>query len=1362
MNGLTRLRSLHFAFAWVSTAVLVALCAFVLWNQRQESRRLSEVTLRNSAVLLAAQTEHTFDQADALLRSISYRYANASGADEQGLARLADELRNELAANPFIKRVGIIDRDGINCCNTGFAGAAFPRPDVSERAYFRRAKAGEKALIFDGPLQPKLSPEWSLILARRIERADGEFLGVAFATIPVGAIGEFFSKVDVGPAGIINLRTADLAQVVRVPAVEGTNTGVGNRNVPQTIRDLMRERPGIDHYVYRTVSPLDGIERLYTYQKLRHSPFWMTVGHATDDFTGAWQRTAASLLLVVVPVSLFFFWGSRRLDREKQRLQQGIADRTRELETSERFFRGLTDTLPSLIGYWDDGLRNRFANNALESWFGKAADEILGRHLGDLLGPELLEKEEAFYRDALAGEPRTFERQLKHPDGHVGDLLVTLTPDRVDGRVQGVFSQAVEITEQKRAEAEIRRQSLELDDLYNLAPCGYHSLDAEGTLVRVNDTELKWLGYERGEMLGKHVSEFLSPASIETFRRNFPQLMATGSRTELEMEFLRRDGSIAPVLLSATAMRDPQGRLVRTRAALIDYSRLRQEQATLRRVLTASPMAVRVASLKDNRVLFLNSAFCELVRRSEDEAHGMDISAYYVDPAGFAEIRDHLSRGEMVLNQLVELHLPDRPDVPPVWALGSYMTIEYDGQPAALAWLFDVTDLHQARENAEAASRAKSSFLANMSHEIRTPMNAIMGLNHLLLRDEKDDLQRGRLDKVQTASRHLLQVINDILDLSKIESGRMTLERREFLLDEVVQHAVELVRPKADEKKLELIVDTDHLPLRLLGDPTRLTQVLINLLGNAVKFTPGGWVRLRCERVSENDSTMLVRFEVQDTGPGIPADLQPRLFEAFEQGDKSTTRLHGGTGLGLALTRHFAMLMGGSSGLSSLPGAGSTFWFTAQLEKVAGEREAVHVPSLQGLRALLVDDLAESREAIADRLVHLGLQVESCASGAQALALIERGVSKEQFFDVLVVDWLMDGMDGVETLHRAATLLGSGMPPSMLVTAYDDPVMWRHSREAHVGCVLLKPVTGSALHDALAGLLQREGAPGKGVPAGTEEARLRERHTGAEILLAEDNPINQEVAVALLQAVGMSVDTAVDGQAAVEMARRKPYSLILMDMQMPGMDGLDATRRIRQSDKSATPIIAMTANAFGEDRAACLEAGMNDHLAKPVEPESLYAMLLRWLPSAAAGPEPAQAPADQPLDRPHAPRPLEERLAQIDGYSLERGLTVVGARLDTLVRLLRTFISCYRNGDTALRVALNAGDRQSVAQSLHSVRGACAAVGATTAEAMAQALEAGLATGSPAPSDASVKTAVMRLNDELIRVVDAIALELSH
>lgn len=315
MTRAARRWSLHFAVAWVATAVLVALCAYAVWNQRQESQRLSEITLRNSAILLAEQIHSAFDHADALLLSVGYRYAHAVRAGEPELARLTDELRHDVATNPFIKRIGIADNKGTNLLNTGFSAANAPRLQVHDRGYFRRAQAGEKALIFDGPLQPRLSPEWSLILARRIDGGDGEFLGVALATVPAAKLGEVFSKVDLGPSGVINLRTADLSQVVRVPALDGANTGVGNRNVSQTIRDLMREQPGLDQYVYRTVAPIDGIDRMYVYQKVQDFPFWLTMGRTTEDAAGAWQRTAASLALVVLPVTAFFFWVARRLDR---------------------------------------------------------------------------------------------------------------------------------------------------------------------------------------------------------------------------------------------------------------------------------------------------------------------------------------------------------------------------------------------------------------------------------------------------------------------------------------------------------------------------------------------------------------------------------------------------------------------------------------------------------------------------------------------------------------------------------------------------------------------------------------------------------------------------------------------------------------------------------------------------------------------------------------------------------------------------------------------------------------------------------------------------------------------------------------
>jgi two-component system, sensor histidine kinase and response regulator len=639
-------------------------------------------------------------------------------------------------------------------------------------------------------------------------------------------------------------------------------------------------------------------------------------------------------------------------------------------------------------------------------------------------------------------------------------------------------------------------------------------------------------------------------------------------------------------------------------------------------------------------------------------------------------------------------------------------------------------ELAEAKEAAEAASRSKSAFLANMSHEIRTPMNAIIGLTHLMARDTRDTVQRDRLQKVDDAARHLLQVINDILDLSKIEAGKLRLERAEFGRDELLSRAFEMVAETARAKGLELIVDTDHLPERMVGDAKHLAQGLINLLANAVKFTEQGWVRLRGELLAEIGDRLQVRFEVRDTGPGIPKERQTHLFQAFEQADTSTTRRHGGTGLGLALTRHLATLMGGEAGVDSEPGVGSSFWFTAWVGRAAeaGDR-SIPVP-IRGLHALLVDDLPEALAAIGDRLAQLGLEVDTQPDGAAAIARVEERMAAGQPFDVLMIDWRMAPIDGIETLDGIRRIVGAGMPPSILVTAHDETAMWREARAAQFDAVLVKPITASAIHDTLNRILRQERttqspAP---VPVGEAETTLRRQHAGQRILLAEDNVINQEVACELLSSVGLEVEVAGDGQRAVQLALSRPYDLVLMDMQMPEMDGVTATEAIRAKGGRGLPIIAMTANAFGEDRETCLRAGMNDHVAKPVDPALLYATLLRWLPlpqargglSGETGGLRAAGPSTDTL---------LARLALIEGFDVERAQRNLGGHAHLLGKVLQTFVNSYHpNGAPGL---LRAEDPASLRELCHSLRGACATIGAVGLDDQLQALDEALRDSAP-------------------------------
>ena len=646
-----------------------------------------------------------------------------------------------------------------------------------------------------------------------------------------------------------------------------------------------------------------------------------------------------------------------------------------------------------------------------------------------------------------------------------------------------------------------------------------------------------------------------------------------------------------------------------------------------------------------------------------------------------------------------------------------------------------------------------------MSHEIRTPMNAIMGLTYLMSRDTRDALARDRLDKIEQAARHLLHVINDILDLSKIEADKMTLEDIPFSLDDLLSRVVEIVRPPAQEKGLELIVDTDHLPSRMRGDPTRLAQSLINLLGNAVKFTAQGWVRLRGELLGRQDDRLHVRFEVQDTGEGIAADRQAHLFEAFEQADSSLTRRHGGTGLGLALTKRFAALMGGEVGMRSELGRGSTFWFTAWLGDVPEAGEVAPPPALTGLRALLVDDLAEARAALGERLTAMGFEVDALPSGVAALEQVRNGPSHARPYDVFVVDWRMAPLDGIETLRQLAQRLGAAMPPSILVSAHDDPEMRQAAHRAGCEAVLIKPVTPSALHDALVRVLrlqavrQRASLP----DPGDAQSRLARHHAGQRVLLVDDHAINQEVACELLSKAGLVVEVASDGAEALERVLSRPYDLVLMDVQMPVMDGLTAARHIRSRLGGRLPIVAMTASAFAEDRQSCLEAGMNDHVSKPVDPRALYATLLRWLPARTPD-DGSDAVGARPLaDGGAVQEERMRRLSRIDGFDLSVALGNTDGNVALLMRLLTVFIAQYQRGAPALKDADGPDTLSRWIETCHAVRGAIATIGGTVLAERLKAFEAELHRASEAgPHEATARHLHASLVAFVARLAEAV------
>jgi PAS domain S-box-containing protein len=882
-------------------------------------------------------------------------------------------------------------------------------------------------------------------------------------------------------------------------------------------------------------------------------------------------------------------------------------------------------------------------------------------------------------------------------------------------RLVGTLS---DISAHKQAEEQLRQLNQDLEsrvvershallDLYDQAPCGYHSLAPDGTILRANQTELKLLGYAPEEYVGQRIDRFMTPESTARYHVHGDAFQGDGRVRDLELDFVCKSGQVLPLLVSIDLLRDAQGKTLETRGTVIDNSERKEQNRRildlnkfLHGVLEVLPFGVVVLD-QEQRVILRNQLFATLLDYPPEQVDQSPL--LYTDLLRYNHARgDYPGQAvEEVLGRFEQLSQA-RQTSAFERRQANGIHLEVRGQPVSSEWtLLTFTDVsaHKAAEQtllaarhvAEAATLAKSEFLANMSHEIRTPMNGILGLAYLLENANLAPVESAHLArKIRLTGKSLQGILNDILDFSKIEAGQLALEQARFVLGDVLESVATIMVNDPARPELELAISPPPLSLgALLGDSLRIGQILSNLVVNAIKFTQAGHVRLAVSQVETSDIGVTLLFVVSDTGIGISAAALAEIFKPFSQADASTTRRYGGTGLGLAISRRLVEMMGSRLQVKSLEGAGSEFWFALRLPWAP--RETASAPGLDSLEVLIADDSPISRDALHATALGLGWSASVVDGGQAAVQHVLARQQQQAQPQVLLLDWHMPDLDGLGVARAVnQALAGTQGPIVILATAYSREELLAQPDSQLVDAVLAKPVTPSSLHEAVkAALEKRHGRPA--VPAQASRPRLE----GVRLLVVDDSEINLEIAQLIFAGEGAQVVSASNGQEALDWLQAHPLDvdLVLMDVQMPVMDGMRATQLIRAIPALAQlPVVALTADAFKSNLDQALAAGMNEHLTKPMDVERAIAVIQKLTGRGLDQRSVSQAGAGA-----NALREAEH----LPALSLRRGLSI-WRDAGVYQQYLRKFVRDYSDFDADFR-PMSLADQQALA---HKLRGA--------------------------------------------------------